>query len=52
MPNLKKQAQIYDDDDQPADESKSKIHMQQMANTGYDGFGGPQMKNYYQNQQQ
>ena len=28
MPNLKKQPQIYDDDDQPADESKSKIHMQ------------------------
>lgn len=44
MPNLKKPQQMYADidDDMPADESKSKIHMQQMANTGYDGgFNGP-----------
>ena len=39
--------QVFDDDDQSIEEaSKSKIHMQ-MANTGYDGFGGAQMKNYY-----
>jgi hypothetical protein len=29
---------MFDDDDQPSEESKGKIHM---ANTGYDGFGGP-----------
>ena len=36
MPNMKKQ--VYEDDE-PSEENKSKIHMQ-MANTGYDGFGG------------
>lgn len=38
--NMNMKKPLYDDDDQPSEESKSKLHIQ-MANTGYEGFGGP-----------
>lgn len=48
MANVKGKPQLYDDDDTPSEENKSKIHM---ANTGYDGFGLSASvaggKNYY-----